>query len=295
MYLNEIKEKRYDILSRKINVDDNFKQFVYSNTSFLDIDATNVCRLWHLKKDIYEIPSCLECGKKTNFTKKMGEDKGYNKYCSAHCRMRYTNLNRSEVEKIVRKTKIKETCIKKYGVNHYFTSEHIKNKKKETYLKKYGVENPSQIEWVKNKKKVTCLTNYGVENPSQSHEIQSKKTNSTRNKKIITECGKEYNIEGYETIALNELLMTYKPKDILHHKEIENEVGRIFYIYKDRKSVYHPDLFIKSENRIIEVKSRYWYEFSLDRNLSKKKFCEELGYIFEFWVYDYNGKNKIII
>jgi len=58
--------------------------------------------------------------------------------------------------------------------------------------------------------------------------------------------------------------------------------------------VYHPDFFIKSKNKIIEVKSDYWYNYSEDRNLKKKEFCEKLGYTFEFWVYDSHNKQKII-
>ena len=93
---------------------------------------------------------------------------------------------------------------------------------------------------------------------------------------------------------MNELLITHKPKDILHHTEIENEIGRIYYNYGGKTSVYHPDFFIKNENKIIEVKSLYWYKQALERNLIKKNTCEGLGYFFEFWVYDSNGLNKVI-
>lgn len=292
MYLNEIKEKGYDVLSKKMNSNKEFKEFIYSKTKFLNIDSTNVCRIWHIKNDIWKVPNCLECGGEVCFSKCYGNRKGYNKYCSHSCKMRHINLNRSKEESEERKKKIRETCIKKYGVEHYFSSKNIKDKKKVTYLKRYGVENPSQIDWVKEKKRETCLINYGVENPSQSSDIQSKKTKFTRKKQITTKCGKKYDLDGYEPLTISELLINNDPKNILHHTEIEDEIGKIYYHYNNKKSVYHPDIYVKSENKIIEVKSLYWYNHSLERNLIKKSRCEELGYDFEFWVY--NPKNKLI-
>ena len=42
------------------------------------------------------------------------------------------------------KNKIKETCLKKYGVEYAFQAEEIKDKIKQSCLEKYGVENVSQ-------------------------------------------------------------------------------------------------------------------------------------------------------
>jgi flagellar hook protein FlgE len=293
-YEHYLVEKKYDIISRRINVDNDFKKYVTKKTKFLVGGVDNVVRIWHIKNNLYEIPKCKQCGKETKFRKGGGVRKGYNFYCNNSCQMTFINLNRSEKEVSERKEKIKKTCLEKYGTEHYFSSENIKNKKKKTYLDRYGVENPSQLYWVKDKKKKTCLKNHGVENPSQSCEIQSKKTSTTRNKRIVTECGKIFDLDGFEPLAVKELLETHKPENILSHKDIEDYIGKIYYLYNNKKSVYHPDILIKNEKKIIEVKSLYWYNHSLERNLVKKNRCLELGYSFEFWVYDSKGLNKIV-
>lgn len=290
-----IKNGRYDVISHKMNRDDSFREYIIDKTEFLEPNTVNMCRIWHIKNDIYEKPKCPQCGEPTNFSKKMGKEKGYNKFCSRSCKMTFINLNRSEEDTIKRKEKIKQTCLERYGVEHYFSSDMVKVKKLETYRQNYGVDNPSKLESVKQKKIHTYRQNYGVDNPSQSVVVQSKKTLTTRSKRIITECGKIYDLDGYEPLAVKELLDNHKPDDILHHTEIVKEIGKIYYNYGDKKSVYHPDIYLKSENKIIEVKSLYWYNYSLGRNLTKKRKCEQLGYNFEFWVYDpKNNLNKTI-
>jgi hypothetical protein len=55
---------------------------------------------------------------------------------------------------------------------------------------------------------------------------------------------------------------------------------------------YYPDLFIKSKNMIVEVKSMWTYNKDKEKNLLKKEACLSMGYLFEFRIYD--GKGKMI-
>lgn len=76
--------------------------------------------------------------------------------------------------RIVR-TKVKATLKKRYGVEHNWAKgskswEHIR----QTNLKKYGVEYVTQAEQMKEKSKQTLLEHYGVETPMRSEEIKSK-------------------------------------------------------------------------------------------------------------------------
>lgn len=57
---------------------------------------------------------------------------------------------------------------------------------------------------------------------------------------------------------------------------------------KDR--IYLPDIYIKPENRIIEVKSEYTYNLELEKNLLKKEACIKSNLSFEFWIIDSKGK-----
>ena len=61
-------------------------------------------------------------------------------------------------------------------------------------------------------------------------------------------------------------------------------------IYKmDIKRIYYSDIYIKKENKIIEVKSEWTFKINKKKNLLKKEACLKAGYKFEFWIFDKNG------
>jgi hypothetical protein len=70
--------------------------------------------------------------------------------------------------------KIKNTILKKYGVENISMLPHIKEKKKNRNLEKYGKTTSLLNEEIKEKIKKTMLIKYGVENPSQSNKIKEK-------------------------------------------------------------------------------------------------------------------------
>ena len=48
---------------------------------------------------------------------------------------------------------------------------------------------------------------------------------------------------------------------------------------------YYPDIWIKSINKIIEVKSSYTYKCNLIKNINKALITRKLKFYFEFWIY----------
>jgi len=185
--------------------------------------------------------------------------------------------------------------MERYGTSYFSQSEEIKNKKINTCMNKYGVDNPSKLKSVKNKKRKTCLTNYGVDNPSKSIEIQSKKSSNTLNKVVISPNGKIYHADGYEPIALRELFqLGYSGDDVLTRSEIKSIIGVIRYEYDKKNKIYHPDIYVKSENKIIEVKSEYWFHRDYLLNMKKKSTCEDIGLHFEFWIYDSKLNKRVL-
>lgn len=82
-------------------------------------------------------------------------------------------------------------------------------------------------------------------------------------------------LQGYENVAIDELLKTYNENDI--------ELDNIPKIPFDNKW-YFPDIFIPIKNLIIEVKSSYTYEKQLEKNLLKAKATIEFGYNYEIWI-----------
>lgn len=69
----------------------------------------------------------------------------------------------------------RETCLEKYGVDHFSKTDEYKKKYKEACLEKFGVEYSLQSEDVQRKAQATLLEKYGVENASQSAEVRAKK------------------------------------------------------------------------------------------------------------------------
>jgi len=172
----------------------------------------------------------------------------------------------------------------KYGVTNIFQIEEIKEKSKHTMLGKYGVENPSQDPNVKTKKIETHLKNYGVSFPAQYLETFEKQQKSGYSlKETVLPSGKIMFLQGYEPFTLNELLSVHKEEEIVNDCKYMPE---IWYYYNDEKHRYYPDFFIPSDNLIIEVKSVYTMQLDITKNLLKKARCVEMGFHFEFRIYD---------
>ena len=86
-------------------------------------------------------------------------------------------------------------------------------------------------------------------------------------------------VQGYEQFVIEELLLKYRPSDIL----VSDEIDPIPY---DENKLYYPDIKIISENKIIEVKSSYTFKADLEKNMKKKQAALDAGFNFEFHVWD---------
>jgi hypothetical protein len=191
------------------------------------------------------------------------------------------------------KQKIKESNLINFGVEYPSQNEEIKQKIKQTNLNKYGVEYSLQSEEIKKKSKETNIKKYGYEHPFQNPEIMNKVAESSYSKKeYIFPSGRRENIQGYENFALNELIINEKINESDIIVGVKN-VPEIFFVdEKNKKHRYYVDIFIPSQNRCIEVKCLYTYERDKTKNLLKEQATKQLGYNFEFWIYDKKG-NRI--
>jgi len=90
---------------------------------------------------------------------------------------------------------------------------------------------------------------------------------------------------------LDELLTLYNEENIENDRKY---IPNIKYKLYNKQHYYYPDIYIKSENLIIEVKSIWTYKIDLIKNINKALAVRKVGYKFEFWIYD-NKKFKIII
>lgn len=212
-----------------------------------------------------------------------------------------TNLERYGSEHALNNLEVKEkskaTNNLKYGGNSSMCSEEIKNKSKETNQKKHGVDWYVQSEDFKKKFTEKMLANYGVEHALHYTPSYEKSLETSYRKKIfVFPSGRAEKIQGYEGFALWELLDSNCPEEdiIVSNEDMETYTGKIWYFDSQKKSrKYYPDIFLKSENKIIEVKSKYTYETNISINKAKRKVCLDLGIAFEFWIYDAKGLKTV--
>ena len=209
-------------------------------------------------------------------------------------KIKQTNLNRYGVEYSIESSKIKEkskkTVLERFGTEYVFQSPEIKQKVKQTFIKNYGVDNPNKTPEIREKIKQTCLERYGVEYPSQSKEIIEKtQKNAKKYKDYKMPSGIIRKVQGYESFALDELVKIYSEDDI---KTDRKDIPRIKYILNDKSKYYFPDIYIKSENKIIEVKSTWTYKCKEDNIQEKSNATKLAGYTYEIWIYDKKGNKS---
>ena len=174
-----------------------------------------------------------------------------------------------------------ETNLARYGFINTGSLQSVKDKIQNTYKEKFGMH-PKKTKGVQDKWKATCLEKYGG-HPNQNLDVQIKsEANSFHYKDYMLPSGNVIKYQGYENTALDELIQLYEEEDIgigrSNVPTIEYHVGNV-------KHVYFPDLFIKSENKIIEVKSLWTITLTRGNVEEKALATIAAGYKYEIWVY----------
>lgn len=126
------------------------------------------------------------------------------------------------------------------------------------------------------KRKQTNKNRYGVEFPM--HNVSSfEKQQKHKSKTLILPSGREVKVQGYEDKTILYLLsIGYTEDDLLLTNRPTIKYG---------EKVYHPDLVIPKENRIIETKSSYTYKKDYLK-LSKIADTLKMNNIkFEVWIW----------
>lgn len=247
------------------------------------------------------------------------------KHASVNNRRRLTNLEKYgvEVSSQIDTAKVKTRLSEQRIVTDGKTSKQLQQEKaRQTKLSRYGDEfynNTAEIRAAKaahtverrneinELRRATNLSVYGVENQFQRPDVIANVGRGNARFKVMTlPSGKEIGYQGHEDLAIRTLLETYREDEIIisdPRSRATCGVPVIEYVAENRhRYKYYPDIFIPSQNRIIEVKSRWWYDAGgregyssrIINNHRKKKAATDAGYVFEFWVYDTNGKIEIV-
>ena len=211
--------------------------------------------------------------------------------CGKIGKLQYYNYNKSITKYneyyCIKCSKIntKKTNNIKYGCDYPLQNNNIINISKTTLLNKYGVDNISKLKSIKNKKYETTLKNWGVGNPSQSSVLFEKSQISGKKIKLYDKLNIYYR-GTYEFDFLN----------FCYENNIKIEKGKkIKYIFENKIKYYHSDFYLPKYNLICEIKSDYYYNLYLSKNLTKKEYTINNNFNFLFIINkNYNELKKII-
>lgn len=176
--------------------------------------------------------------------------------------------------------KLKFEFVKNYFLEQnceLLETEYINSSTKMKYLCKCKKE--SIIKWDDFKQGRTCKE-CGYDKQEQ---------NGKHFKQYIFPSGDIRNIQGFEHFTLDKLVKIFKEDDIITKRR---DMPKIVYELNGKEHRYYPDIWIKSINKIIEVKSNWTYKKELIKNIKKALATRKLNYDFEFWFYS-REKNNI--
>jgi hypothetical protein len=226
---------------------------------------------------------CKLCGKETKF---MNFSRYYQTTCSKLCNYKLLGIGMASTE---RRQKIKETCLKKYGVDSPLKSSIIRTKIEQENIKNYGVKNNYQRKDVKekikktkkekygdekyqnwDKQRQTCLERYGNECALLNIDIK-KKTAETLKKRYGVEHQSQNENVHYKQMNSGKKIKYFRQTDLWYQGSYEldflekyydmfeiHRANSIIYYLNGKKKYYHPDFYIPSLNLIIECKNSYY-------------------------------------
>jgi ATPase subunit of ABC transporter with duplicated ATPase domains len=252
---------------------------------------------------------------KSNWTKEQRYQDKSNKKKAAAAR------SKEQIKEQV--ARARDTFKEKYGVEWISNLESQKERSRQTKLEKYGnarynnskTASISRVNRTLKEKQLskikryqTNLKKYGVENPLLRPESLSKsaKHNSV-GRDFTLPSGKVIGVRGYEDSALLELIENYNYNEldiIFDDMKLKKSPVPVFkYIDNRRHHLnYYPDIYIPKENRIIEVKSQWWwdghgaekYRSRLENNLRKRQAVLDKGYNYEVWIFENKYSYKVL-
>lgn len=199
-----------------------------------------------------------------------------------------TNLQKFGVEAPLQSKEVlerrKKTNLERYQTEEVLQIKEVQQKIQNTMMERYQVRIPIQNKEILARKDATCEARYGNSVIMHVPELFEKKTiNSFARKPLTLPSGTILYYQGYEDVAIRELLQDHKEEEIVNDVKVMPDC---MYVWKGKKHRYYPDLYLPQENKFIEVKSKYTYLNQREQNQAKRECILGMGYEFEFWICD---------
>lgn len=194
-------------------------------------------------------------------------------------------------------TKSKLTKLERYGISSYNNSKQSASKNKNKSVEEKNIINE--------KRRKTNLELHEVANCFFKAGVKEKSAASnSKGKEVVLPSGKIVRLRGYEDLVISILLKSYNEDQLVIDDMLQQYQIPIFsYVNVNQHTAhYYPDIYIPSENKIIEVKSRWWWDGNgnpkhssrLENNLRKRKAVIAKGYNYELWLYQDKKNYKIL-
>jgi hypothetical protein len=234
----------------------------------------------------------------------------------------YKRAQRSKTpeQRLAEIDKKKNTYFEKFGTT-WANSGVQKNKASATKLEKYGDPkfNNSVVSAEKNKNKSSAEKNqindlrrrtnlelYGVENCFLMPGVKSKSAiSNSKGREFTLPSGKIIRVRGYEDKVIIKLLENYDETEIIaDDRLVEYNIPVFRYVnLNEHTALYYPDIYIPKENKIVEVKSRWWWDGNGDEkhksrlinNLKKRQSVLAKGFMYELWLFEDSKNYRILI
>lgn len=208
----------------------------------------------------------------------------YNKFMAGHRSKKDADSNKRKDFNIVKKAFEQK--------EFELISEASDYKNKESLLKyKCRCGNIASISFNAVKRNVSGCMKCARERQKDNHSIYWEEQGSEHMRKIgktkdyKLPSGKIIKVLGYENYCIDDLLY----KEEMQENDIVADVSTIspiHYEYEGKFHLYYPDIFIKSLNKFIEVKSKQTINNNINQNQAKWNTVVKNGYNLEVRVYD---------
>jgi hypothetical protein len=115
-----------------------------------------------------------------------------------------------------------------------------------------------------------------------------------KKKEYIFPSGRIDFVQGYENVALDELIINEKIDELDIITGCKNVPVIWYEDISGKKHRHYVDIFIPSQNRCIEIKSVWTFKLQEYVVFPKQEAAKQLGYNYEIWVYN-SKKEKVNI
>lgn len=228
--------------------------------------------------------------------------------------------SKEQIKKQVEKAR--NTFKEKYGVSWGSKLSSQKEKARQTKIERYGNEkynNSKQAslsrinksldekQKISESRRKTNLERYGVENVLLfKATLRSINKGNASIKNYQLPSGKTIGVRGHEPFGLDVIFkeLKYNEFDVVVHDDYSDYAIEVFEYtnVNMHKMKYYPDIYIPKENRIIEIKSQWWwngygqdkYRSRLENNLRKRQAVIDKGYNYEVWIFENKYSYKVL-